>query len=86
MSSQAKKDKLNTLGYTGSINDQYLKWLLDRGAVTKIVNQAEREFLIVKGFTTGSNNDRWNLYLRSLTYTGTRDDMEDDFWKGVNSN
>lgn len=86
MSSQAKKDKLNTLGYTGSINDQYLKWLLARGATSHVLNMAELQFLIVKGFTTGTLNDRWNNYLRSLTYTGTRNDMEEKFWLGVNSN
>lgn len=83
---QAKKNKLNTLGYTGSINDQYLKWLKARGATSSIYNQAELQFLIGKGFTTGTLNDRWNNYLRSLTYTGTRNDMEEKFWLGANSN
>jgi len=86
MSKQAKKTKLSSLGYTGSVQDQYLKWLLGRGATSHVLADAERQFLIVKGFTTGSNHDRWNRYLRSLTYTGSRDDMENKYWQGANSN
>jgi len=86
MSSQAKKDKLTTLGYTGSMQDAYLKWLLARGATSNNITQAEMQFLIGKGFTTGTLDDRWYNYLGSLTYTGARPDREDKFWKGANSN
>jgi len=87
MSDKAKSTKLKSLGFTDvSQQNAYLKWLLAHGAVSKQVRQAEKEFLVVKGFTTGTIDDRWNRYLRSLTYTGSRKDMEVKFWNGANSN
>ena len=86
---KSKVDKLKTLGYlTASkpaIDDAYLLYLLARGAVSHQINNAEMEFLVVKGFTTGALDDRWNRYLRSLTYTGSRQDMENKFWLSANS-
>ena len=87
---KSKVDKLRTLGYLTagrlSLDDAYLLWLLARGATSHQMNKAEVEFLVVKGFTTGALDDRWNRYLRSLTYSGSRQDMENKFWLSVNSN
>ena len=87
MNTKFRTTKLRSLGFNDvSIDQAYLKWLLAHGATSKNVNQAEREFLVSKGFTTGATDQRWYAYLRSLTYTGSRNDMEAKFWQGVNSN
>lgn len=87
MNTPFRATKLRSLGYTDVATDvAFLKWMLARGATSAQVKQAEKEFLVGKGFTTGALDDRWNRYLRSLTYTGSRNDMEKAFWNGVNSN
>lgn len=86
MTTVAKITKLRSLGYTAPMNNAFLAWLLARGATTPMLQKAELEYLVGKGFTSGALNDRWIAYLRSLTYTGSREDMEVKFWQGVNSN
>lgn len=75
-----KKSKLVSLGYTGTVQDMERKFYLDRGGVNVSFNDAMMSFLAASGFSTGTLQDRWLAYLRSLGYTGTLNNMNDSFW------
>jgi hypothetical protein len=74
-------DSLRLLGYTGTVTDMLLQYYLARGATSNSLTDAEIEFLGVKGFTTGTIDDRWTNYLISLGYSGTITDMKYQYWK-----
>jgi hypothetical protein len=74
-------DSLRLLGYTGTVTDMLLQYYLARGATSNSLTDAEIEFLGVKGFTTGTIDDRWTNYLISLGYSGTITDMKYRYWK-----
>jgi hypothetical protein len=74
-------DSLRLLGYTGTVTDMLLQYYLARGATSNSLTDAEIEFLNVKGFTTGTIDDRWANYLISLGYFGTITDMKYQYWK-----
>jgi hypothetical protein len=74
-------DSLRLLGYTGTVTDMLLQYYLARGATSNSLTDAEIEFLGVKGFTTGTIDDRWTNYLISLGYFGTITDMKYQYWK-----
>jgi lipopolysaccharide export system protein LptA len=74
-------DSLRLRGYTGTVTDMLLQYYKANGAVSNSLQDAESEFLILKGFTTGTNTDKWFNYLRSLSYTGSINDMLFDYWK-----
>lgn len=74
-------DSLRLRGYTGTVTDMLLQYYKANGATSNSLQDAESEFLIIKGFTSGSNTDKWNAYLRSLSFTGTITDMLFNYWK-----
>jgi hypothetical protein len=74
-------DSLRLRGYTGTVTDMLLQYYKANGATSNSLQDAESEFLIVKGFTFGSNTDKWFAYLRSLSFTGTVTDMLFNYWK-----
>jgi len=74
-------DSLRLRGYTGTVTDMLLQYYKANGATSNSLQDAESEFLIIKGFTSGSNTDKWYAYLRSLSFTGTVTDMLFNYWK-----
>jgi hypothetical protein len=74
-------DSLRLRGYTGTVTDMLLQYYKANGATSNSLQDAESEFLILKGFTFGSNTDKWFSYLRSLNFTGTVTDMLFNYWK-----
>lgn len=76
----SKKDKLVSLGYTGTVPDMERKFYLDRGGVNVSFNDAMMSFLAAAGFGVGTLPDRWMAYLRSQGYTGTVNDMKNPYW------
>lgn len=74
-------DSLRLRGYTGTVTDMLLQYYKANGATSNSLQDAESEFLILKGFTSGSNTDKWYAYLRSLSFTGTVTDMLFNYWK-----
>jgi len=74
-------DSLRLRGYTGTVTDMLLQYYKTNGATSNSLQDAESEFLILKGFTSGSNTDKWYAYLRSLSFTGTVTDMLFNYWK-----
>jgi hypothetical protein len=74
-------DSLRLRGYTGTVTDMLLQYYKANGATSNSLQDAESEFLILKGFTFGSNTDKWFAYLRSLSFTGTVTDMLFNYWK-----
>lgn len=74
-------DSLRLRGYTGTVTDMLLQYYKANGATSNSLQDAESEFLILKGFTLGSNTDKWYAYLRSLSFTGTVTDMLFNYWK-----
>jgi hypothetical protein len=74
-------DSLQLRGYTGTVTDMLLQYYKANGATSNSLQDAESQFLIIKGYTLGSNTDKWYAYLRSLSFTGTVTDMLFDYWK-----
>jgi len=74
-------DSLRLRGYTGTVTDMLLQYYKYNGATSNSIQDAESEYLVLKGFTTGTNTDKWYAYLRSLSYTGTVSDMLFNYWK-----
>lgn len=74
-------DSLRLRGYTGTVTDMLLQYYKANGATSNNLQDAESQFLIIKGFTLGSNTDKWYAYLRSLSFTGTVTDMLFNYWK-----
>lgn len=72
------QEKLRSLGYRGSLNDM----LYDFFAVdAKELNDRERLWLVTAtGITEGSTQDLWEVYLNSLGYSGSFNDMLKQFW------
>ena len=58
-----------------------LQYYKANGATSNSLQDAESQFLILKGYTLGTNTDKWYAYLRSLSFTGTVTDMLFDYWK-----
>lgn len=76
-----KKAALATLGFTGdSVDSCEMKYYLDNGATTPSLIQAQLEMLAIKGFSTGSLQDRWNAYLSDEGYTGSLQDKLNALW------
>jgi hypothetical protein len=74
-------DSLQLRGYTGTVTDMLLQYYKANGATSNSLQDAESQFLFLKGYTLGSNTDKWYAYLRSLSFTGTVTDMLFDYWK-----
>jgi hypothetical protein len=82
---QNKWNALRTLGYTGTQEDMELVFYQANGATSNSLRDAEMQFLIVKGYNTGTVTDRWFAYLRAFGFTGSVDDMLPLFWNDVNA-
>lgn len=81
---QAAYSKLISLGFSGTLNQMLLAYYLANGASTPgNLGVAESEFLTVKGFPSGTINERWYNYLGSLTYTGSLNDRQVKFWTNL---
>ena len=78
---QAKWDALKRNSYTGTQEDMELAFYRAGGATSYSLPDAEMQYLVVLGFTTGTTTDRWKAYLNSLTYTGSVDDMLKVWWE-----
>jgi hypothetical protein len=66
-----KKVALTALGFTGALNDQELAFYRNKGATESQHNAAKQQWLSIKGFATGSLNDREYAYCGG---TGTLND------------
>ena len=69
-----KNATLRGLGFSGALNDMELAFFKSKGATSFDYNEAKIQWLVVKGQTTGTLNERLNAYLASLGYTGQQDD------------
>lgn len=78
-------DRLSALGFTGALNDKLLKFFLSNGATSTNIDMAAHQYLIGKGFSTGSINDRWAAYWRSLGYSGAYNDIGYKFWLNLSA-
>lgn len=67
-------------GPPGHIDDLEIAYLQAEGATSDNVNDAWREVLTVKGFTTGNFNTDLYAYLGSLGHTGALPDRLSQFW------
>ncbi len=64
------------------VNDELLQYYQDNGASSNDLQDAEREFLLIKiPGATGSNQDLWYTFLTSLGYRGANQDMRDEFFR-----
>lgn len=73
--------RLSGLGYTGTLSEMFLEWLLDNGATTRTMSDAIREFLIARGVSgLFTLNDGWFNWLGTEGYTGTINDRNKAFW------
>lgn len=78
-----KYNKLVALGYSGALQEMFLDFLVARGATSKTLNQAEKEFLLSKSMANKTLNDMWFKYLGDLGYTGTLVEREAVYWNSV---
>lgn len=81
--SQAKYGKLGELGFSGAINERYLKWLQSLGATARDIQTAERQALATAGTVGKANNDIRKAYYQALGYTGNLNEAESQFWKDL---
>ena len=64
-------------------NDTELAYYLANGATTEVLQDAEREFLLLQlGVTDKSTQDMWFDFLTTALFTGALDDMKLAFWDG----
>lgn len=78
----------NTLGlngYTGSVNGRLLSYFKGLSSNATTLQGCEAEFLARLGYTSGSNQDRWNAYLSQLGFTGSLADKLRKYWSGAYS-
>ena len=75
----AKFDALRGQGFTGSVSDMTLQWLISNGATSSQLSDAWDEMLESKGFGP-ANPDGWYDLLGSLGYTGSISVRSRDFW------
>jgi hypothetical protein len=73
-------DALIALGHTGATNEMLLAWAQAGGATSNNLNDALLEYLLLNNATSNNLNDAWVESLSFAGYTGTRNDMELDFW------
>lgn len=71
---------LRLAGFTGATNDMLLQWAQAGGAISGALNDALLEYLLLNGATTPTLNDAWFEFLLAQGYTGTRNDMETEYW------
>lgn len=82
---QNKWNALRLLGYSGTQEDMEYAFYLAYGATGPTLRDAEMQFLSGRGFSSGTVNDRWYAYLKSVGFTGNLDDMMPLFWDDVNA-
>jgi len=75
-------EALRGLGYTGATNDMLLQWAHAGGATSPVLNEALLEYLLLNGAVTPALNDAWMEFLEAQLLTGSRNDMETEFWCG----
>ena len=80
----AKWDALGAQGFTGSISDRTLQWLV-AGSVAplpKSISDAWKNMLTNRIFPAGNyqRNDSWYVYLGTLGFAGSLNDREMAFW------
>jgi len=78
-----KYNKLRSLGYTGTLQEMFLDFLLARGAVSRNLNQAQKEFLVSQGVAVSQIDVMWYKYFTSLGYPGARPNKEALYWVNV---
>lgn len=78
-----KLNKLQSLGYTGTLQEMFLHFLLDRGATSFNLNQAQKEFLLDKAVLDKQIDQMWFSYFTSLGYPGDRNSKETIYWNSV---
>lgn len=83
LNTQIKFDALRNQGYVGAQEDMELSFYRDNGATSYSLRDAELEFLVAAGYTTGAVEDRWNAYLLAQEYSGAVDDMVVLSWVDV---
>lgn len=72
---------LEGYGYTGTLNEKLLKFYLNDGATTYVLQDAEKQFLSSQGYTSGTLQDRWMAFLTVLGYTsGSLQDRKYRYW------
>jgi len=62
------------------INDCKLAFFRANGATSPALQDAQREWLALQGFTDETNQDLLSDYLRSQGYVGSYSDMSTQFW------
>lgn len=76
----ARYAALGNQGFAGTLNDRTLAWLQDAGATSRIIPEAWRQMLNLKGYNTGFFNLDWANLLEGQGYSGTLNEMEREFW------
>jgi len=80
---QTLNDCILTVTGGAHINDGLLSYYKANGAVSNLLRDAEREFLLARagaGVVDGHVNDMWQTYLTFKGYTGALTDMKNTFW------
>jgi hypothetical protein len=71
---------LRAQGFVGHTNDMLLAWAQANGATSNQLNSALLELLLLSGATSNDLNDAWYEALIFAGFTGSRNDMETQFW------
>jgi len=61
-------------------NDMELKWLVSSGATSSDLNGAWKEFLELQGFLYTTYPDAKRAWLLALGYSGSTQDMLNQYW------
>src|SRR5574343_947119 len=79
-----RKATLASLGFSGDVNDAYYRYMLSESHLSSngkwAIEDLEKAALANYGYTTGSLNDRWSVFLTNMGYTGTLNDKFKKFW------
>ena len=62
------------------LNDMELEWLQDNGATASSLMDCWKQFLEIRGYIYGTYNDSLTGYFKGLGYTGSLNDMLNDFY------
>lgn len=69
--------RLGVLGFTGTLNERFLKHFRANGATATDYNTAFQQYLIARGATASSPfNDQYRQYLTAKGYTGSIMDQQ----------
>ena len=73
-------DCINAALGPGDTRELLLAYYKASGATSNQLHDAEAEFLAARGYGAGTLQDRWYAFLRFLGYTGSVQDMQNEYW------